>query len=364
MIRLLLPVCLVSLALPLSLHAQSAGMVFDQPTTGDRLVVMEAENAGVNTAAAGDTWTIATLSTSPVAPTGYQGASALVCTPNNGSGNDGATAYINGPRLSFRVLFRSTGTHFLWIRGRALDDTALTPTQPPGNNDSCHVALDGVAIATGYQVSGFVATEWRWSRTRNGGNISFNVTTTGVHTVDVYMREDGFLFDRILLSNNAAYAPNPVTAAGPAQSGQVTDAIATPVVLSATPGPMVVSLSWTTSANAATYTLQRASATADDWTSIVTQAGTTYPDTALIQGQSYRYRVFSNQPSLNLSVGPSNIVTVSPNAPLPRTEGGNEEGLLGDNCALGSASPAAPGTWAALGLAGLVLLLGALRRRA
>jgi hypothetical protein len=361
MVQTLLP-ALVVFAFPLALRAQAAGQVYNQPTTGDRLVVMEAENAQERVGNA-ETWTLATTATAPAAPATYGGGGAMVALPNDNSGNDSATTYVNGPRLGFKVAFRTTGTHYVWIRGRALDQTTATPSQPPGNNDSCHVALDGVATTTGYQISGFVATEWRWRTLRNGNlPATVEVATTGVHTLGVYMREDGLLIDRVLITTNAAYAPNPVTATGPAETGQIADTIPVPVVLSGSPVPAGVSLSWTASPNASSYTLEIAPATGNTWTVRITQPGTTYTDLALVQAQTYRYRVFANKDSINLGVGPSNVLTIQPGDPLPRTAGSNDEGLVGDNCAFGSSILGAGGT-SILPLAGLLLALAARRRR-
>src|SRR5688572_23068653 len=160
--------------LALVLALQDPGNVFNMGTTADRLVVLEAES-GTPVNSAGETWTLVNAGTTPAAPTtpsSFVGTGAMVCLANNGGGNDNATGFVNGPRLDFRVLFRQAGTYYVWIRGRAYDDTAATPTQPPGNNDSCHVALDGVASAAGFRVSGYAATDWDWSRTREGGNIT------------------------------------------------------------------------------------------------------------------------------------------------------------------------------------------------
>jgi len=35
-----------------------------------------------------------------------------------------------------------------------------------------------------------------------------NITTTGVHTLNLWMREDGFVIDKLLLTTNASYMPS------------------------------------------------------------------------------------------------------------------------------------------------------------
>jgi len=44
---------------------------------------------------------------------------------------------------------------------------------------------------------------------------TINVTTTGVHTLNVWMREDGFIFDKLVVSTNVSYIP---TGTGPAET--------------------------------------------------------------------------------------------------------------------------------------------------
>lgn len=84
-----------------------------------------------------------------------------------------------------------------------------------GGDDSCHAGLDGAAIATSDRIVGFPLS-WTWSRsTMDGPVATFNVATSGVHTVNVWMREDGFKIDKLVIMTNASYVPS---GAGPAES--------------------------------------------------------------------------------------------------------------------------------------------------
>jgi hypothetical protein len=49
----------------------------------------------------------------------------------------------------------------------------------------------------------------------DGPDATFDVASTGIHTVNAWMREDGFVFDKIVLTTNAGYTP---TGDGPAES--------------------------------------------------------------------------------------------------------------------------------------------------
>jgi hypothetical protein len=107
--------------------------------------------------------------------------------------------------MDYRVNFRRTGTHYVWVRGIGAS----------GNDDSCHVGLDGAAVSTADKITGFT-TNWGWSRaTADGPVATLNVTNTGIHTVNVWMREDGFVIDKIAISTNSTYTP---TGLGPPAS--------------------------------------------------------------------------------------------------------------------------------------------------
>ena len=44
---------------------------------------------------------------------------------------------------------------------------------------------------------------------------TINVTSAGLHTINVWMREDGLVLDKLVLTTNASFTP---TATGPAES--------------------------------------------------------------------------------------------------------------------------------------------------
>ena len=173
-----------------------SGGAFQQDPGSDGILSMEAENAHGNVAQGGHTWD----ATSPAGASG----SARVANPNSGVNND--TGYTtNSPRLDFRVYFAKSGTHQVWVRGIGAT----------GSDDSCHVGLDGAASATSDRISSFFTT-WTWSRnTMDGVAATINVASPGLHTINLWMREDGFVVDKIVLTTNAGYMP---TGTGPAES--------------------------------------------------------------------------------------------------------------------------------------------------
>src|SRR5580765_6012358 len=165
-------------------------------------VVMEAEHFTGNVAQGGHSW-------ASESDANASGGQDMRSTPDNGTAVD--TGYVTGsPRLDFRVLFATTGTYQVWLRGRAGGSSA-------GTSDSAHVGIDGAAIATADRINGFT-TSFGWTRgTLDGVNATLSVSSTGLHTINLWMREDGFVVDKVLLTTNASFTP---TGTGPAESAR------------------------------------------------------------------------------------------------------------------------------------------------
>lgn len=170
----------------------SAGK-FQQDSVAPNLVVMEAEHFNGNTAQSGYTWQATTSYGN------YSGASALRALPEDNTRID--TNYAaTSPRLDYQVNFVKTGTHYVWIR-------ALGPSW---SSDSLHVGLDGQEVASAARLSQLNPLgSWAWSKTTQGGTIAtLNVTSTGVHIINVWMRESGTLLDKLVLTSDGDYTPS------------------------------------------------------------------------------------------------------------------------------------------------------------
>jgi len=73
------------------------------------------------------------------------------------------------------------------------------------------VLPDTSAKITGFPPGGYV-----WSRTTVASTpAAIVVPSAGLHVVNVWMREDGFVFDKLLLTTNNAYTP---TGIGPPET--------------------------------------------------------------------------------------------------------------------------------------------------
>jgi len=169
-------------------------------------VVIEAEHFTTNTARASHAWT----ATADAAAAGGQ---VMRCMPNNGANIN--TGYTSGsPQLDFPIQFSTTGTYQVWLRGSAAT----------GDDDSAHVGIDGQGPASSDRITTF-ATGLGWTKaTMDGPVATIVVTTPGIHTLNLWMREDGLSVDRLLLTTNANFTPS---GAGPAESSRGTSGCTT-----------------------------------------------------------------------------------------------------------------------------------------
>jgi predicted nucleic acid-binding Zn-ribbon protein len=171
----------------------------------DGIVSIEAEKFSDNVSVKSHTW-------KPVTPpSGYTGSGAMQAKPNNSkynqtNNNEGYTS--KSPRLDYKVNFIKSGTYYVWVRGMATIDKDATGKVSTDKNDSLHVGLDGVALASSDRIDGF-GSNWSWSRrTRDKMVATIEVDNKGEHTINVWMREDGMIFDAILLTPSKDDDPN------------------------------------------------------------------------------------------------------------------------------------------------------------
>lgn len=152
-----------------------------------------------------------------VTPSGTSGSGAMKAMPNIGTiiRQRGDTA--KSPRLDFTVNFTKSGKYFVWVRGKAALDKGVTGKAATDKNDSLHMGLDGVALASCDRLSGF-SSSWCWSNKKMDGAVAtIKVNKPGKHTINVWMREDGMIVDKIVLTTSPAsvYVP---TGLGPDES--------------------------------------------------------------------------------------------------------------------------------------------------
>jgi len=156
------------------------------------LVVMEAENATASFSGVGG---LADKSWQPVNASAASGGVAMEAQPNDG-GNAGDST--DGPRLDFAVDFATTGTWYLWARMNG----------PGGTNDSLHAGIGSPATYGDKGLGASTNGAYQWVNTAAGSAVTVNVASAGEHTVSVWMREDGVIVDKLLLTTNSSYAPS------------------------------------------------------------------------------------------------------------------------------------------------------------
>ncbi len=165
------------------------------------LITIEAENFDSKTGSNPHHWVNGTYANA-------SGGKSMISTPNNGKLWSNSTG---SPKLSYKVNFAASGIYHLWIRGWGDENS-----NGIGGNDSVHAGLNGLISSTADKIDGF-PTGWHWSnRTRDGVSAKITVPSAGVHTFNLWMREDGFAVDKIVLTKKATYKPDGVNVAATA----------------------------------------------------------------------------------------------------------------------------------------------------
>ena len=119
------------------------------------------------------------------------------------------------PRLGYRVNFETAGRYYVWVRARGANT----------NDDSLHVGLNGQPLVSGRLIEGFFD-YWGWSSTRRNGERAYiDVPAAGVHEFDVWMREDGVIIDKFILTTDVDFEPR---GKGLVESRQVAAPVAVP----------------------------------------------------------------------------------------------------------------------------------------
>jgi Gylcosyl hydrolase family 115 C-terminal domain/F5/8 type C domain len=151
-------------------------------------------------------------------------------------GTNNTNYAVESPGLEYEVNFVKTGTYYVWVLAWG----------PDGSGDSCHAGLDGQEIDTCDRMSGWNGT-YNWSNgTMDGPPSTFEVTDIGVHTVNIWMREDGLVVDKIVLTTNPNFTLSG-TEPGPPEStrGPRVTAFNPNPTDGATDVPRDTTLSWT-----------------------------------------------------------------------------------------------------------------------
>jgi len=244
---------------------------YQQPNDAAGIVSMEAENNDSTYAVNGKSW-------DTISQTGQSGSGSMQALPNSGTNN--SSNYINiSTRADFNINFTKTGTHYIWARGKG----ATT------NDDSYHAGLDSNSVSSAANISSF-GTGWTWSKTvSGGGSATVNVTSTGEHTLNIWMREDGFIIDKIVVTTSSSYTP---TGTGPLETPrQGNNTPAAPTLNAPTAGDGQVSLNWTSVTNADGYKVKYGTSSGNYPTILDVGNVTSYTVTNLTNNTTYYFVV-------------------------------------------------------------------------
>jgi len=121
----------------------------------------------------------------------------------------------------------------------------------------------------------------RWPFLTPAGRAQFQVNTVGVHTINIWMREDGQIVDKLLITTDPNFDPNLIASGlGPPESARVGQPKLNAPILSGGG----VTISWT-----GTGTLEQSdSLSPPNWTTAPSQAN---PQTVPAAGGSRFYRI-------------------------------------------------------------------------
>jgi hypothetical protein len=153
----------------------------------DGLLVMEAENATIQAGtgtSANPSWEVLSI--------GDASGGSAASTPNTPSASTTHTT-ADSSALRFDATFTSTGTHYLWVRARALVAN--------GGDDSVNYSLDNGALV---RLNTNNTTSWTWVKSAT----ALNVSGSGLHTLRLHVRENGTQIDKVLLTTDNAYTPS------------------------------------------------------------------------------------------------------------------------------------------------------------
>lgn len=166
------------------------------------LVVIEAEKAASQQAGtgigAGNIWVV--TGSYP----GYTDTGAMIALANT---NDNMGLTTNGPVLNYAVRIDTSGNYYMFVRGRP---------EVGSSDDTVHLGFNGAGYTlSGTGLSGFDSnpTNFHWQMWNAPVPL-----VAGQYTFNVWMREDGMIVDRIMLSTDPNVVAAGSTVTGPLES--------------------------------------------------------------------------------------------------------------------------------------------------
>ena len=161
----------------------------------DHYVVVEAENYSEYVQPGADEWV------EVVEPVDFSGTGAMMAVAASAFAEP-ADAIAGSPILKYSIKFNEAAVFYLWARGARSADN-------PGGTDSFHAGVDGIIDPTGDMIAfenipgGYENGTWGWQRWASSeikAPAAVQVPNAGVHDLEIYIRENGYSIDKIVLT--------------------------------------------------------------------------------------------------------------------------------------------------------------------
>lgn len=139
-------------------------------------------------------------------PLGYVGPGTMQSLPDSGIDHE---LTVDGPALVYSLRFETLGTYYVFGRGHA----------PSPHSDAVHAGVNGVPVTTSGSkgLSGW-GTDYTWQMRDRSDQISITIPAAGDYEFWVWMKEDGVVLDRFLLSTDPDYYSKGDVSEGPPES--------------------------------------------------------------------------------------------------------------------------------------------------
>jgi len=181
---------------------ERTGPVFLQPDNEPEIISIEAENHQDKKKAGSYEWII---NDSPF--TGASGDKYIYASPDffyTILDNIESTS----PHVDFDIEFNKAEKYYVWIRGYA----------EKASDNSIYLGLDYTYNPDNATIRFEENNGWNWSNKNINNAIStLVVSNTGIHTLNIWMRDDGAAVDKIVLTTDPDYIPSEM---GPKESEQ------------------------------------------------------------------------------------------------------------------------------------------------
>ncbi len=106
----------------------------------------------------------------------------------------GKDSIMKASALEYKVNFTKTGIHYVWIKGHA---------NGSANDDAIHLGIDNVIEPNCTDITLNASNSFVWTNTTEAGTLaSFKISSIGLHTINLWMKDDGVVIDSIFIKQN------------------------------------------------------------------------------------------------------------------------------------------------------------------